>query len=313
MGYSLIKVHMAIYLLILGIWVLSLLCLALMIIKFIRQPKEPLSLVCYIKLIISGLLSFIADTLGVGSFAVNIALAKLMGIFRDEEMPGVNNGAQVIPGAMESLFFIGLTEVDITTLLTLVAGACLGGVIGGVVVSRLSKQTVRLVMIGAFALIISLLIIHQFRILSVAGDLRALHSWKLVLGFFALVISGALTSVGVGLFAMVQSILFLMNVTPEVAFPIMAAAGAMQQPLTALTFLQKGKIPLKKTLILSCSGCFGVFIAMFLFKHLIITWLHFLLLFILVYNFFAIGHAYLRDRLDKRYQEDSSNSLVVAK
>jgi uncharacterized membrane protein YfcA len=287
---------MIISLISLSILVLSFLCGVLIIMKLFRKPKESLSVWLYLKLIISGVIAFAADTLGVGSFAINIALAKLMGTFSDEEMPAVNNGAQLIPGTLESLFFMGLIEVDITTLLTLIAGASIGGLIGGFVVSRLSKQAIRLAMICSFVLIIAFLIIHQFRLLPMGGDLTALHSWKLVVGFLALVIFGALASVGVGLFVVVQCVLFLMNISPAIAFPIMTAAGAMQQPLTTLAFLQQDKIPLKKTLILSLSGCFGVFISMLIFKQLTITWLHLLLLFVLIFNVLAVGHAYLRER-----------------
>ena len=292
---------MTIFLITLGILVLSILCVAVMVLKLSRQPSEPVSSLQYIKLIFSGIIAFIADTLGVGSFAVNVALAKMLGTFRDDELPAVNNGAQVIPGTIESLFFMHLVDVDLTTLLTLVAGTCIGGLLGGFVVSRLSKQAIRLAMICSFALIIVLLISHQFRLLPIGGDLIELHSWKLVIGFFSLVICGALTSVGVGLFVMVQGVLFLLNVSPVVAFPIMTTAGAMQQPLTTLVFLQKDKIPLKKTLILSLSGCLGVMITIPIFKQLTITWLHLLLLCILIYNFIAIGLTYLRSRPVKKH------------
>ncbi len=81
-----------------------------------------------------------------------------------------------------------------------------------------------------------------------------------------MIICGALTSVGIGLFVMVQGVLFLLNVSPVVAFPIMMTAGAMQQPLTTLVFVQQNKIPLKKTLILSLAGCIGVLLLyLFLF------------------------------------------------
>jgi len=278
----------------------------MMIVKLIRQPAVSMPFTQYITLFFSGIIAFIADTLGVGSFAVNVALAKLLGTFRDDELPAVNNGAQVIPGTIESLFFMHLVDVDVTTLLTLVAGTCLGGLLGGFVVSQLSMQAVRLAMICSFGLIIFLLISHQFRLLPVGGDLTELHSWKLVIGFFALVICGALTSVGVGLFVMVQGVLFLMNISPVVAFPIMTTAGAMQQPLTTLVFLQQNKIPLKKTLVLSLSGCIGVLITIPIFSQLTITWLHLLLLVILIYNFAAIGHTYLLSRPTKTFVRPAS-------
>ena len=302
---------MAIYFITIGILILSLFCVAVMVIKLRREPSVPLSITQYIKLTFSGILAFIADTLGVGSFAVNVALAKLLGTFRDDELPAVNNGAQVIPGAIESLFFMHLVDVDLTTLLTLVAGTCIGGLLGGFVVSQLSKQAIRLAMMCSFALIIALLISHQFRLLPVGGDLIELHSWKLVIGFFALVVCGALTSVGIGLFVMVQGVLFVMNISPVVAFPIMTTAGAMQQPLTTLVFLQQDKIPLKKTLILSLSGCLGVMITIPVFTQLTISWLHTLLLFILIYNLLAIGHTYFRSKPNRNLGQ-SAGALATA-
>ena len=168
--------------------------------------------------------------------------------------------------------------------------------IGGAVVSRLSKQAIRLAMMCCFLLIIGLLLCSQFHLLPMDGDVVELHSWKLIVGFAAMIICGALTSVGIGLFVMVQGVLFLLSVSPLIAFPIMMTAGAMQQPLTTLVFLQQKKIPLKKTLVLSLAGCLGVFITLPIFSHLTITWLHSLLVVILIYNFFAIGRTYLRSR-----------------
>jgi uncharacterized membrane protein YfcA len=287
---------MTITLIILSILILSLSCVGAMIYRLAHQPAVHVSTLEYCKLIGSGVLAFIADTVGVGSFAVNVALAKLLGTFRDDELPAVNNGAQVIPGTIESLFFMQLVDVDLTTFITLITGTCLGGLVGGAIVSRLSRQAIRLAMLGCFLLIIGLLLCHQFRLLPVDGDVVELHSWKLIVGFFAMAICGALTSVGIGLFAMVQGVLFLLNVSPLVAFPIMTTAGAMQQPLTTLVFLQQNKIPLKKTLILSLAGCLGVCITLPIFTHLTVTWLHSLLLVILIYNFLAIGRTYLQSR-----------------
>lgn len=292
---------MIITLIVIVILLLSLICVGVMIYQLTRQPTVYLSKLDYCKLIASGVIAFIADTLGVGSFAVNVTLAKLLGTFRDDELPAVNNGAQVLPGAIESLFFMQVIDVDLITLLTLVLGTAFGGLIGGAVVSHLSKQAIRVAMMGCFLLIIGLLLCHKFHWLPMDGDLMELRSWKLMIGFVAMVICGALTSVGIGLFAMVQGALFVLGASPLIAFPIMMTAGAVQQPLTTLVFLQQKKIPLKKTLILSMAGCLGVFIIMPLFNHLTISWLHTLLLIILIYNFLAIGRTYLLSRSSERF------------
>jgi uncharacterized membrane protein YfcA len=301
---------MTIALITFAILLLSLLCAGAMVYKLKQQPAVSLSRLEYCKLIVSGIIAFIADTLGVGSFAVNVALAKLLGTFRDDELPAVNNGAQVIPGTIESLFFMQVVDVDLTTLITLVFGTALGGLVGGAVVSRLSKQAIRLAMMGCFLLIIGLLLCHQFHWLPLDGDLIELRSWKLIVGFVAMAVCGALTSVGIGLFAMVQGVLFLLGASPLIAFPIMMTAGAIQQPLTTMVFLQQNKIPLKKTLILSLAGCLGVFITVPIFAHLTISWLHTLLLGILIYNFFAIGRTYLRSRAVSSFNSQN-DSLTV--
>lgn len=287
---------MAITVIIIMILLLSLFCVAVMFYKLKKQPAVSLSTQDYCKLFGSGVVAFISDTLGMGSFAVNIALAELLGTFHDEELPAMNNGAQVIPGVIESIFFMQLIDVDLVTLVTLVGGTCLGGLIGGSVVSRLSKQSIRLSMMCCFTLVIGLLLCRQFHIFPIGGELIALHSWKLVVGFFGMVLCGMLTSVGIGLFVMVQAVLFLLGVSPMVAFPIMTTAGAMQQPLTTLAFLKHDKIPLKKTLILSMGGCLGVLLAVMLFHHMTITWLHSLLLVIITYNLFAISRTYWRSK-----------------
>lgn len=302
---------MTLYLIISSILALCLFSFAVMVLKLRRQPTEHLSLTQYLKLGTSGVLAFIADTVGVGSFACNVALAKLFGTFRDEELPAVNNGAQVLPGAIESIFFVKLVDVDLTTLIVLVLGTCVGGLLGGFVVSKLGKQTIRLTMVCSFAVIIFLLISHQLQWLPVGGDLTALNSWQLVIGFFAMMVCGALTSAGIGLFVMVQGVLFLMNISPLVAFPIMTTAGAMQQSLTTLVFLKNDKIPLKKTIVLSLAGCVGVLITLPFFTQLTINGLHLFLLGILIYNFCAVGNSYLRSRPVKSYSQQRSNLIAA--
>lgn len=275
--------------------VLTVICVVVMLMQLKKQAPVTLSLSDYFKLAGSGVIAFISDTLGIGSFAVNIAMAKCLKTFEDHELPPMVNGAQIIPGVLESLFFMKLVSVDIKTLVTLVLGTCMGGLLGGHIVSRLSKQAIRFMMICCFSLIICLLLSKQLHLLPVGGQLMALSSWKLVIGFIAMIVCGALTSAGIGLFAMVQGVLFLLGLSPAVAFPIMTTAGAMQQPLTTLVFLKQNKIPLKKTLILSLGGCVGVLLVLPVFSLFTTTYLHNLLIGILIYNVTMIGQAYFKD------------------
>lgn len=288
---------MAIQLIMLTILCLSMSCTALMFYKFYKEPASPpIPRLEKIKLAITGLIAFISDTLGIGSFVILIAMARSFGTFEDKDLPAANNGAQLIPATLASLFFMKLIQVDLTTLLTLVTGACIGGILGGYVITRLNQQNIRLSMILCFSCITLLLVCDQLGILPRAGDATALHSWQLVLGFIAMVLCGSLTSIGIGMFAMVQGVLFLMNISPAVAFPIMATAGAMQQPMITYIFLKKDKIPLKKTLFLTLFGCLGVLMGLPIVSHMNTKSLHLLLLSVMIYNAYTIGRAYLQEK-----------------
>ena len=276
--------------------VLTLICVTAMVLQYRKQFKQELTLKLKVKLFGSGIIAFIADTIGIGSFAVGIALAKFFNTFDDEELPPMVNGAQIIPGAIESLFFMQIIQVDIPTLITLVLGTCMGGVLGGYLIPRLSKQTIRLLMLCCFSIIIFLIVGNQLHLLPIGGNLTELHSWRLLFGFIGMVLCGALTSAGIGLFAMVQGVLFLLNVSPAVAFPIMTTAGAMQQPLTTLMFLKHGKIPLQKTFLVSLGGCVGVLMIVPIFPYLNAAYLHNLLIGILLFNLYRIGKAYMTDK-----------------
>jgi uncharacterized membrane protein YfcA len=271
-------------------------CIYKMLTKLKNQPQTALSTSEKMKLGGTGIVAFAADTIGVGSFAVNIALSKCLKTFSDAELPAVCNGAQVIPGTLASLFFLHMIPVDLTTLITLVLGACIGGILGGRVVVQLSQQKIRLAMVLAFISVIILLILKQLGLIPQDGTLTALSGWKLIIGFFATIICGSLTSVGIGLFGMVQAVLFILGVSPAIAFPIMTTAGAMQQPLTTLVFLKHDKIPLKKTLYLSLVGCTGMLIGIPIISHMSTHWLHNLLLLIMAYNIITIGSTYWRKK-----------------
>ncbi|MBN9231614.1 MAG: hypothetical protein BGO90_00430 [Legionella sp. 40-6] len=267
--------------------ILGLFSLFMIGVKLQQQPTANLTWKDYLTLFLSGVLAFFADTLGLGSFAVNRALTRVMETFDKNEIAAVNNIAQVLPGVLEALFFVYLFPVDLTTLLVLVAGAGIGGALSGVMI-RYGSHYSSLLIKASYLFIISLLVLHQFRLLNLGGDLGALSTMQLFLGFFAMIVCGALTAVGVGLFIMVQGILFLMNLSPMFAFPIMTVAGAVQQPITSLIILQSTpNIPLKKTMIYSLSGCFGVLAAMYLFTQITVTWLHTLVFLILIYNLFV--------------------------
>ncbi|APC92169.1 hypothetical protein CGC45_07260 [Francisella opportunistica] len=247
-----------------------------------------------IALAFTGIISFTADTIGVGSFAINIAIAKTLKLVKDNELPGFVNGAQVIPGAIEAVFFLGALHVDFITLIVLVIGATLGGFIGGIFASKINISTIRLIMIVAFILMFFLLIGKLLEILPIGGSLVKLTGYKLILGFIGMFVAGFLVCFGVGLFALVQAILFLLGMSPVVAFPIMTTAGAIQQPVTTFAFLINNTVPIKKVLIVSCFGVVGIFIGFNIVTTLSVNQLQWLLVIVITYNVVSLTRSFIK-------------------
>ncbi len=247
-----------------------------------------------VKLAATGIIAFIADSIGIGSFAVVIALSKAWKTIKDENLPGTVNSAQILPGAIEAIVFLHVIHVDLITLITLIAGTCIGGCIGGLVVSNLDKRHIQASMFIAFIGMAVVILLNQLGFLPVGGNATILTGWKLWVGFFGTIICGFLPAVGVGLFVVVEILLFLLGMSPLVAFPIMTAAGALQQPLTCTAFVLNKKVPLKKVFIISLTGIIGIMIAIPFVTSLspyLLRWLMFL---IVSYNAVSLMLSYRR-------------------
>lgn len=264
---------------------------------FTGQDRSPIqSFSQKIAFAFTGVFSFVADTIGVGSFAVNIAIAKTFKLVKDAELPGFVNGAQVIPGAVSAIYFLGVLNVDFITLVVLVAGATMGGFAGGIFASKIHTGTIRVIMIFAFTTVILLLLGKLFNVLPIGGTLMKLSGDKLIIGFVAMFGAGFLVCFGVGLFALVQAILFLLGMSPIVAFPIMTTAGAIQQPVTTFAFLINNTVPLKKALIVGCFGVVGVLIGVNIVTILSPQQLQWLLVVVIGYNTISLIRAVNKSR-----------------
>lgn len=263
--------------------------------QWLLTPKEKLGVTETLKLIVSGIIAFAADTFGIGSFVVNVGLAKLFKTFPDQQLPALVNGVQVLPGFIISLFFVQNIHVDLITLVVLVTATTLGAIIGSLFITKLSTQTIRLIMVIGFLMIIATLVCHHIHWTPGEGETRLLRGHKLFIGFAAMFLCGALTVSGVGLFISVQAALFMLNMSAIVVFPIMAISGAIQQPLSAFVFLHKRQIPLQKAMWIMIPGCITVIALMPFMFYLVVDWLHKALLCVLVFNVITIGRNFIKE------------------
>ncbi len=251
-----------------------------------REPPAhpPLSTITKLKFAFSSFIANLADTMGIGSFAVVVAFNKYWSLLDDRQLPGTLNAHSILPAMCQALFFLQTVPVEMETLLALIGSASVGGFFGGFFVSRLDKQKIRRLMFLGYIGIASLILASKLGLLPIGGDLMSLHGIWLVAGVVGMLLSGALPAIGVGSYAPTQVILFLLGMSPLAAFPVMAASGAIQQSVAALAFVIREQVALKPSLIMNAAGVVGVLIAAPAITYVNLESLRWLLLAVVLYN-----------------------------
>ncbi len=245
-----------------------------------------------IKLLITGFVANVCDTLGIGSFAVVVAFNSRWRFVDDKQLPGTLNGHGIFPAMLQSLLFLQVVEVDLRVLISFVSAACAGAFCSSYVVSRLNQQTIRLIMAIGFIGISLLILASQLNILPVAGEATTLPTSKILLGIPIMMIIGMFPSVGIGMYVPIQVVMFLMGFSPLVAFPVMATAGALVQATSAYVFATNKEVCIRESLLMGLSGTIGVLLIVPFITYVNITTLRWILLTIVLYNAVSIWQTY---------------------
>ena len=248
------------------------------------------------KFAIIGIIAMFCDTIGVGSFATSMAMLEATHSLEDEKIPAYMNLMQVLPNGLEAVLFLTVIHVDMTTFIYLVVSSIAGGYISGRLVAYLPRQQIRIAMISGLVIVAILLILTQANVLPIGGNANGLSGTKLILGTICFFFIGGLPAIGVGGYALMQVLLFLMGMTPLAVFPIMTASGALQQAATTISFLGHKNPPLKEAAIAGIFGCIGVMTAFLLLKNFSTKALHWLLLMVVLYNVYMLAKAFIRDK-----------------
>jgi uncharacterized membrane protein YfcA len=94
------------------------------------------------------------DTLGIGSFATTTTAFHHLRMVDDRVIPGTLNVGHTLPTIAQAFIYIAIIQVDMTTLVALIAAAVMGSWLGAGVVSGFSRVKVQLGM-GACLLVLS--------------------------------------------------------------------------------------------------------------------------------------------------------------
>jgi uncharacterized membrane protein YfcA len=84
-----------------------------------------------------GFVTNVFDTLGIGSFATTSAFFKLWGMVPDERIPGTLVVGHTPPSLLQAFIFIAVVQVDLATLVLMIASSAVGAWLGAGIVSRL--------------------------------------------------------------------------------------------------------------------------------------------------------------------------------
>jgi uncharacterized membrane protein YfcA len=228
------------------------------------------------------------DTLGIGSFAPTTSIWKLKGAVRDEQIPGTLNVGHAIPTILQAFIFIAIVEVEMTTLIGMIAASVAGAWLGAGLVAAWPRKRVQAGMGIALVVAASFFAMTNLGLFPSGGETLGLRSpllWAGLAGNFAL---GALMTLGIGLYAPCMILIALLGMNPRAAFPIMMGSCAFLMPVGGLRFIAKGSYSLRAAVGLAIGGIPAVMLAAFVVKTLPLTSLRWLVFAVVLYTAVAM-------------------------
>lgn len=252
---------------------------------FIKSSREgTLGEGSFITAGVSGFVVNFFDTLGIGAFAPLTALLKGFKITRDKLIPGTLNVACTIPVAVEAFIFIDSIEVEPITLISMIAAASLGAILGAGFVSKLDEKKIQITMAVALLIVAVIMLISQLGLMPLGGNEVGLSGAKLVIAIVGNFILGTLMTVGIGLYAPCMALVYALGLSPKIAFPIMMGSCAFLMPSASIKFVKEKSYDTKASMAVTIFGVLGVFIAAYLVKELPLEVLKWLVILVVLYT-----------------------------
>ena len=252
--------------------------------SYIVKNKKNLENISVLK---TGAIGFVVnffDVLGIGAFAPQTALLKFTNQTTDKLIPGTMNVANTIPVLVQAIIFIQIVEVEPLTLVVMFLTAMGGAIWGAGIVAKLYENKIRLTMGVALLITAIFMFANKMNWIQGEGTAIGIHGWKLVLAGVVNFILGAMMTAGVGLYAPCMALVFLLGMSPEVAFPIMMGSCAFLMPPASFKFIQSGAYNRKAALTMAIPGTIAVLIAALVVKSLPLDVLRWLVIAIVLYT-----------------------------
>ncbi len=230
-----------------------------------------------------GFVSNFFDTLGIGSFATTTSIWKFRQSIDDRVIPGTLNVGHALPTVAQAFIYIALIEVEMRTLIALIAAAVLGAWLGAGIIAKWERRKVQIGM-GLALLAVAIVMLVRLLQLTPGGEATGLSGAGLVLGFVGNFVLGALMTLGIGLYAPCLILVGLLGMSPITAFPIMMGSCAFLMPVGSLRFIRAGSYDLRAAIGLALGGIPAVLIAAYLVKSLPLDAVRWLVVGVVIYT-----------------------------
>ena len=150
--------------------------------------------------------------------------------------------------------------------------------------ARLPRRAIQIGVAIALLAAAAFFIMTNLGLFPAGGEARGLSGWRLGLAVAASVLLGALNTLGIGFYAPCMTLISLLGMNPQVAFPIMMGSCAFLMPVGSARFVRAGRYSLRPALGLALGGIPAVLIAAFLVKSLPVTALRWLVVVVVLYT-----------------------------
>ena len=239
--------------------------------------------------LITSIIGFITnffDTLGIGSFAPLTALLRGFKQIEDKLIPGTLNVSVTIPVMIEAFVFITIIKVEKITLFLMIVAAIIGSAIGAGILSKLSEKLIQRLVGIALIITAFLLLSGQMGWIKELGVGKAigLTGIKLIIAVLVNIALGVFQAAGIGMYAPSMALVYLLGMSPEVAFPLMMASSAFALPSASIRYIKDQAYNRKAAITITLSGSIGVLIAAFIVKSLDVYLLTWLVIIVIIYT-----------------------------
>jgi len=236
------------------------------------------------------------DTLGIGSFAPTTSIFKLRKLVPDELIPGTLNVGHALPTITQAFIYITIVEVDMTTLVLMIAASVVGAFLGAGMVAAWPRRKVQIGMGLALLAAAIFFMMTNLGLFPPGGETLGLTGAKLGLGVAGNFLLGALMTLGIGLYAPCMILVALLGMNPRAAFPIMMGSCAFLMPVGSMRFISKGSYSFGSALGLALGGIPGTLIAAFIVRSLSITAVRWLVVAVVIYASVAMLRSALSEK-----------------